>query len=134
MKFYILMALGACAAWAADCDHVAGKIVAAGAFVPPSGPKAAVYKTTPEFCRVQGVLTPSADSHIEYEVWLPVNGWNGKYLGVGNGGLGGWISYTPLAEAVSNGYAASSTDTGHQAGGTDGAWALGHYEKMVDYG
>src|SRR5580698_9015787 len=136
MKLQIAIALAACAtvALAADCEHVAGKVVAAGTFVPPSGPKAAIYKTTPEFCRVQGVLTPSADSHIEFEVWLPVTGWNGKYLGVGNGGFAGAIGYTALAEAVANGYAASSTDTGHQAGGTDGAWALGHHEKMVDYG
>ncbi len=125
------MALSACAmlAAAADCDKLAEKIasttsaqvVAAGAFAPPSGPKAAIYKKTPEFCRVQGVLTPSADSHIEFEVWLPVNGWNGKSLGVGNGGFAGSIGYTALADAVANGYVASSTDTGHQGGGTDGA-------------
>jgi hypothetical protein len=136
--------LAACAgvAAAADCDKLAEKVasttsaqaVAAGAFVPPSGPKAPIFKTTPEFCRVRGTLTPSADSHIEFEVWLPVNGWNGKYLGVGNGGFAGSIGYTALADAVANGYAASSTDTGHKGGGTEGAWALGHHEKMVDYG
>jgi hypothetical protein len=136
--------LAACAgvAAAADCDKLAEKVasvtsaqvVAAGAFVPPSGPSARIFKTTPEFCRVQGTLTPSADSHIEFEVWLPVSGWNGKYLGVGNGGFAGSIGYTALADAVANGYAASSTDTGHKGGGIDGEWALGHHEKMVDYG
>jgi len=134
MKLLILVAFTACLGFAANCDHVGGTVVAAGAFAPPSGPKAAIYKVTPEFCRVQGVLTPTADSHIEFEVWLPSSGWNGKYLGVGNGGFAGSIGYTALADAVANGYAASSTDTGHQAGGTDGAWALKHYEKMVDYG
>jgi hypothetical protein len=134
MKLLISMALAASLGVAADCDRVRGSMVAAGAFTPPSGPKAAIYKITPEFCRVQGVLTPTADSHIEFEVWMPATGWNGKYLGVGNGGFAGAIGYTALAEAVANGYAASSTDTGHQAGGTDGAWALGHHEKMVDYG
>lgn len=83
---------------------------------------------------MQGVLTPSPDSHIEFEVWLPVSGWNGKYLGVGNGGFAGSIGYTALADAVANGYVASSTDTGHKGGATDGVWALGHHEKMVDYG
>ncbi len=134
MKFGILMALAACVGMGADCDRVGGSVVAAGSFTPPSGPKAAIYKTTPEFCRVKGVLAPTADSHIEYEVWLPVTGWNGKYLGIGNGGFAGSIGYTALADAVANGYAASSTDTGHQAGGADGAWALGHHDKMVDYG
>ena len=144
MNLRTLFVLAACAgvAAAADCDKLAervasatsAQVVAAGAFTPPSGPKAAIYKITPEFCRVQGVLTPSADSHIEFEVWLPASGWNGKYLGVGNGGFAGSIGYTALAEAVANGYVASSTDTGHQAGGIDGAWALAHHEKMVDYG
>jgi len=147
MRFHLLMVLAACGgiASAASCDSIAaGKfasttissatIVAAGEFTPPSGPKAAIYKTTPEFCRVQGVIAPTADSHIEFEVWLPVAGWNGKYLGVGNGGFAGSIGYTALGEAVANGYVASSTDTGHQGGVTDGSWALGHYEKIVDYG
>ncbi len=134
MKLQIVMALSACLCAAADCDRVGGTVVAAGAFAPPAGPKAAIFKNTPEFCRVSGVLTPSADSHIEFEVWLPVSGWNGKYLGVGNGGFAGSIGYTALADAVANGYAASSTDTGHEAGGIDAAWALGHHDKMVDYG
>jgi feruloyl esterase len=134
MKLQILMALTACLGVAADCDRVGGMVVQKGAFTPPSGPKAAIYKAVPEFCRVQGVLTPTSDSHIEFEVWMPVSGWNGKYLGTGNGGFAGSIGYTALAEAVANGYAASSTDTGHEAGGTEGAWALKHYEKMVDYG
>lgn len=135
MKLYLLMVLTACAGWAADCDKIPGaEVVAVGAFTPPAGPKAAIYKITPEFCRVRGVLTPSTDSHIEYEIWMPVSGWNGKYLGVGNGGFAGSIGYTALAEAVANGYAASSTDTGHHGGGTDGAWALGHNEKIVDFG
>jgi hypothetical protein len=134
MKLYISMALFACVAVAADCDRAGGSVVAAGAFAPPSGPKAPIYKVTPEFCRVQGVLTPTSDSHIEFEVWLPASGWNGKYLGVGNGGFAGDIGYAALAAAVANGYAASSTDTGHRAGGIDGTWALGHFEKMVDYG
>jgi feruloyl esterase len=130
----MVLAAGLCLAAAADCERIGGSLVAAGAFTPPSGNNAAIFKTMPEFCRVSGVLTPSSDSHIEFEVWMPVANWNGRYLGVGNGGFAGSIGYTSLADAVAHGYAASSTDTGHQAGGTDGAWALGHYEKLVDYG
>jgi hypothetical protein len=146
VKPQIPIALAICfsAASAATCDNVAQKIMSAkitsaqimpaGAFVPPSGPKAPIFKTAPEFCRVQGVIAPSEDSHIEFEVWLPVAGWNGKYLGIGNGGFAGSIGYSALAEAVANGYVASSTDTGHQGIATDGSWALGHHEKMVDFG
>jgi feruloyl esterase len=94
--------------------------------------------TLPAFCRVQGVITPAKDSHIEFEVWLPSAGWNGTYQGVGNGAFAGAIEYAgdggALAPAVNAGYAASSTDTGHRADGIDASWALGHPEKIVDYG
>ena len=117
----------------------AATVVAAGTFVPPrtfDSPPGALPQATgmPEICRVQGVLAPSADSHIEFEVWLPTSGWNGKYLGTGNGGFAGEINYTDLVRSATNGYAASSTDTGHKGGPVDAAWALGHLEKVADYG
>ncbi len=109
--------------------------VDAGAFAPPAGTPGGRFKTLPAFCRVQGVIAPSQDSHIEFEVWLPASGvWSGRYVGVGNGGFAGSISYAEMAKAVAAGYAVSSTDTGHKAGATDGQWALGHFEKIVDYG
>ena len=111
----------------------AAGVVAAGAFSGATG-GSFDYKTLPAFCRVQGVIAPSSDSHIEFEVWMPASGWNGKYQGVGNGGFAGGISYPQLASAMNAGYAASSTDTGHKGGGTDATWALGHPEKVVDYG
>src|SRR5262245_43074939 len=42
--------------------------VAAGAFVPASGP-ATPYRDLPEFCRVTGVIKPTSDSDIKFEVW-----------------------------------------------------------------
>src|SRR5215471_7225973 len=105
--------------------------VAAGAFAPPGGQPMA---NLPAFCRVTGSIKPSSDSDIQFEVWMPASGWNGKFEGVGNGGFAGSMTYAGLAAAVSRGYAAAGTDTGHKAGGTDGAWALGHLEKMVDFG
>ena len=92
------------------------------------------YKTLPAFCRVQGVIAPTSDSHIEFEVWMPASGWNGKYQGVGNGGFAGEITSSQLAAALSAGYATASTDTGHKGNGTDAQWALGHPEKIIDYG
>jgi feruloyl esterase len=65
-------------------------------------------------------------------VWLPLNGWNGKYQAVGNGGWAGTISYAAMAAAVTAGYATASTDTGHTGGTAD--FALGHPEKVVDFG
>lgn len=79
------------------------QVVAAGAFEPSRGPAegppraCAGAKSLPEFCRIQGVSKPSTDSHIEFEVWLPVSGWNGKYQGAGNGGFAGEINYSEMA-------------------------------------
>jgi feruloyl esterase len=130
---------------AATCDSLnqlklqnttlSAKAIEAGAFTPPQGAgPASRYKTLPAFCRVEGVSAPSKDSHIEFEVWLPASNWNGRLLGVGNGGFAGSISYQQLAMAVAAGYAVSATDTGHKGGATDAQWALGHFEKIVDYG
>jgi hypothetical protein len=89
----------------------------------------------PPFCRVVGFATPTSDSHIEFEVWIPEGIWNGKYLQVGCGGLCGVISfqYTSMADALTRGYATAATDDGHEAPATDGSWALGHPEKVIDY-
>lgn len=54
--------------------------------LPPFFP--AVEVTVP-FCRVAATLTPTPDSNIKIEVWLPLpESWNGKFAGVGNAGLG----------------------------------------------
>ncbi len=86
---------------------------------------------THPFCRIAATLRPTSDSEIMIEVWMPESGWNGKYEAVGNGGWSGSISYSPMAAAVTAGYAASSTDTGHQ--GSSARFALGHPEKLIDY-
>ncbi len=97
--------------------------------------EAANIRNLPSFCRVAGSIRPSPDSDIRFEVWMPSSGWNGKFQGVGNGGFAGTIGYGGLGGAVKAGYAAASTDTGHKGGaGIDASWALGHPEKIVDYG
>lgn len=85
----------------------------------------------PAHCRVAIVMKPSSDSHIEAEVWLPAE-WNGKFQAVGNGGWAGTISYPAMARALREGYATASTDTGHK--GADSAFAIGHPEKLIDFG
>jgi hypothetical protein len=114
--------------------------VAAGAFAPPASlppwmlGDPSLYKTLPAFCRVVVKAAPSADSDIQIEAWLPLAGWNGKFRGQGNGGFAGQIDFRGLAEAVRQGYATAGTDTGHSGGGTDASWALGHPEKVTDFG
>lgn len=106
-------------------------VVPAGSFTPPGAQGLA---NLPAFCRVAGSIKPSSDSDIQFEVWMPSTGWNGKFQGVGNGGFAGSIAYGQMAEALRLGYATASTDTGHRAGTVDASWALGHPEKIVDFG
>ena len=108
--------------------------VPAGSYTAPDGTS---FPNLPAFCRVAGSIQPAADSNIEFEVWLPNSQWNGKFAGADNGGFGGAINYAKIGDALSHNYAAASTDTGHTAGSLgvlDASWALGHPEKVTDYG
>jgi feruloyl esterase len=137
-----------CSADAAPCETLAkialphttitaAEQIPAGAFAPPGArpagtPVPAIYAKLPEFCRITATLAPASDSDIKIEVWMPTTGWNGTFQAVGNGGWAGTIPYAALANAVAGGYATAATDTGH-VGGT-AAFALGHPEKVVDFG
>jgi len=83
-------------------------------------------------CRVAGSIKPTADSDIRFEVWLPTEGWNGKFLSAGEGGYAGSINYGGIGGALKRGYAGGSTDTGHVGGTAD--FAPGHPEKVTDFG
>ena len=118
-----------------DTTITSAKAIAAGEFQSPSpAPGMPAVSGLPAFCRVVAEIKPSSDSDIKMEVWLPASGWNGKYQGVGNGGFAGSITYAGLANALKAGYASASTDTGHTGGATDAKWALGHPDKIVDFG
>jgi feruloyl esterase len=126
--------------------------VAAGQFTPPAGRAGAgrgganPFAQLPEFCRVAATLTPVPDSEIKIEVWLPAaaggsadgfgaarpnSGWNGKLQSVGNGAWAGTLSYPAMATALTAGYAAASTDTGHSGGNAN--FIVGHPEKLIDF-
>lgn len=112
--------------------------IAAGPFtVPRVGPPRGADEPIelPAHCRVELVLTPTEDSHINVELWLPTASWNGRFLAVGNGGWAGAIQgYGDMADALRRGYATAATDTGHSAAdGPAGMFALGHPEKLVDF-
>ena len=127
-----------------DCDRLkalglpnttitAAEFVPGGPFViPVATPNNQKPTYAASRCRVTAVLKPSSDSEIEIEVWMPSSDWNGKFLGVGNGGWSGAISYGGLLSGLREGYATASTDTGHKGG--RGSFALGHPEKLIDFG
>jgi len=110
--------------------------VAAGAFVapaPPPFPMPTDFSRMPAFCRVAATIAPVPESEIKIEVWLPAAGWNGKFVGIGNGGMSGAIWYFAMAEPLSLGYAVASTNTGHDGGQADSRFAVGQPEKLTDF-
>jgi len=130
----------ACPAWAQrSCESLASVAmpgltitsaasVSAGSFRLPGAASTATAQV-PAFCRVAAMV----NKEVRIELWMPKQ-WNQKLLGVGNGGLAGSISYAPMVKPLQQGYATSSTDTGHQGDSTtDGEWALGHYERIVNF-
>ncbi len=138
----LILPVSALAGHAADCASLGGtklpnttlttaQAVPAGRFTPPSGRP---LDKLPAFCRLAGVIRPSTDSEIRFEVWLPASDWNGKFLSVGNGGFAGSINYFGLADDLRRGYATAATDTGHQGDAEDASWAYKHPEKIVDFG
>jgi len=117
-----------------DATITSATSVAAGSYKPPALPGLPPpTKALPAFCRVAGIAKPTSDSEIHFEVWLPASGWNGKFEQVGNGGFAGTIPYTGMAMPLLHGYATAATDDGH-ASGPDQSWAIGHPEKVVDFG
>jgi hypothetical protein len=87
----------------------------------------------PALCIVKAVARPSNDSEIQFQVWLPLANWNGKFEQVGNGGWAGTIPASAMIDALRRGYATAGTDDGHR-GGAGAGWAVGHPQKLVDFG
>jgi feruloyl esterase len=102
--------------------------IPAGSFTAANGQ---TFTDMPDFCLVHGVAAPTAESVINFEVWMPVAIWNGRFNGVGNGALAGTISYSAMAPVVRQGYASASTDTGHTST-EPRTWLLSR-ERLIDY-
>jgi feruloyl esterase len=130
---------------AARCQALSGKTIAPNMKVlsaefDADGATVGKTKVDAPMCRIVGEATPTKDSRIGFEVWMPpASTWNGKFQAEGSGGSAGAISPSPMLTALKAGYATMSTDNGHITdpnaanGGSEQRWALGHPEKMVDF-
>src|SRR5580704_17790540 len=136
----LILAAAAIPARAATCESLAqlslqnttvtaAQSVAAGAFT--QGKQNDAFRALPAFCRVAATVRPVADSEIKIEVWMPSSGWNGKFRGTGNGGLGGSMNFNGIAAAMRGGYAVAGNNTGHDGGAS---LMMGHPEKIRDFG
>ncbi|MFG5408717.1 tannase/feruloyl esterase family alpha/beta hydrolase [Piscinibacter sakaiensis] len=107
--------------------------VAAGSFQPPTG---GAQANLPAFCRITAQATPTSDSLINFELWVPEGtGWNGKLVATGNGGYSPTLNYGDMAYAMRQGYAVVGGDTGHQSSDPNEMfWGVGRPEKIADWG
>lgn len=116
-----------------DAALVSAEIVPAGVFNSPDGE---TYEL-PAYCRVRGVAKPTPRSNIKFEVWLPTQGWNGRYRQTGSGGFSGQIYYGSMADGLVDGAAVAATDDGHVGAEPwpygDASWALGQPQRVTDY-
>ncbi|HSH93736.1 MAG TPA: tannase/feruloyl esterase family alpha/beta hydrolase [Roseimicrobium sp.] len=81
---------------------------------------------------VKLVLKPAKGSSILVEVWLPdAEKWNGRFLGLGNGGAAGRINPAGLNGSSAQGYAVATTDMGTAPNPNSG---VGNPEVWKDFG
>jgi feruloyl esterase len=115
-----------------DTTITAAEPVAAGTYTAPDG---TVLPELPAFCRIAATLTPTSDSNIRIEVWMPFSGWRGIYWGTGNDNIGGKIVYQRLGGVLRlTAQAVANTDLGTSPAATQGSGVLiGHPEKQIDY-
>lgn len=91
-----------------SCEALAGRSF--GKEVSIHSAKAMAAGALPAHCDVRGVIWPEA----RFVFKLPVD-WNNRFQMVGNGGTAGVLSMAAVDAALRKGFAAASTDTGHDA-------------------
>lgn len=76
---------------------------------------ASVYRAIENVCRVTATIPTSHRSEVKVEAWLPdTNVWQGRFLAVGNGGLGGCFVYDDLLHGSGIYHMATvNTNNGH---------------------
>jgi feruloyl esterase len=120
-------ALALALAAAGDCAALAEAPLAGGRVVSAQAADGA--------CRITVELSPTPRSRIGAQVWLPLTGWNGRYVQLGTGGFAGVIPTASLAAEVARGRAVGVTDSGHVGEDNfDARWAVGNSEAVIDYG
>lgn len=111
MHRFTLCALIAAAAQAAiQCEDLAKHDWATEGLTLQSAQAVAATANVPAHCDVRGTFFPEA----RFAVKLPTN-WNQRFQMVGGGGFAGVLSLPAMDNALRNGYATASTDTGHDA-------------------
>jgi feruloyl esterase len=130
----------AASARAATCESLASlslpNVTISAAQTIPAGNYTAANNQTftnlPAFCRVAATATPTTQSQIKFEVWMPpAEDWNKIFRGEGSGGSAGAITFPLMANAIQRHYATMSNDNGH----TGSNWSFSLLPvRVVDFG
>jgi feruloyl esterase len=95
------------------------------------GRPGARYDQLPAFCRVTATLTPTPTSDIRAELWLPMSGWNGRFIGTTTNAMGGAVPWGTMANALAEGFAVMGEDGGHR--GDEANW-MDDQDRRIDFG
>jgi feruloyl esterase len=89
----------------------------------------------PAFCRVTGgIAEPGAAEPINFEVWLPLENWNGRFEALGNHGFAGEFEYADMGPELVKGFAVAATDTGHAGASPPAVAWMQNAQQIIDYG
>jgi feruloyl esterase len=89
----------------------------------------------PAFCRVTGgIAEPGAAEPINFEVWLPLENWNGRFEALGNHGFAGEFEYADMGPELVKGFAVAATDTGHAGASPPATAWMQNQQQIIDYG
>lgn len=84
----------------------------------------------PEHCRITGTILPA----IGFEMYMPTQGWNGRFLVQGCGGFCGSVPTAATRDALARNYAVTASDMGHRGGSPiDGKWGYNNRAAEVDF-
>ncbi|MBA3936374.1 MAG: tannase/feruloyl esterase family alpha/beta hydrolase, partial [Planctomycetes bacterium] len=117
-----------------DLPIAAGTMVSAAYATAPTMTtgKGQELKGLPPRAMITIVLNPAKGSNIRIEAWLPdAATWNGRFIGLGNGGAAGSINPAGLAGPLADGYAVATTDLGTAPNADSG---IGDAEVWKDFG
>lgn len=85
----------------------------------------------PAHCAVSGFVAPQ----VGFELRLPLERWNGRFLQQGCRGLCGYIPIDATGDALARGYAVAATDMGHKGANSQSAiWAADDPQARIDFG
>lgn len=82
----------------------------------------------PESCRIHGLIAPQT----HFELRMPTETWNGKFLMAGCGGYCGTIDTGRTDPGLARNYAVVQTDMGHQ--GSSWLFAYNNLQGEIDFG